>query len=63
LIHHTQHDTKPRRNGINQEEHIVFLKETGLNLMVVFMEVPHQAVHHVFMCGPSHEFHDKKRTE
>ncbi len=44
----------------NQKEHVIFFKETRLVLMVVFVEIPHQSMHDVFMRKPGHEFHEEE---
>ncbi len=43
--------------GKNQEESVVLLKESRFVLVVVFVEIPHGAMHQVFVCSPSHAFH------
>ena len=44
-------------DGKDHEEGVVFFKEAGFYVVVVFVEVPEEAVHYVFVGGPGNEFH------
>ena len=63
LVHEAEHDTQPRRNGINQKENVVFLEKARLYLMVIFMKIPHNAMHDVFVRSPRHKFHSEKSSK
>lgn len=47
-------------NGENQKEGVVLFEESGLVLVVIAVEIPHDAVHQVFVRSPCHPFHDKE---
>ena len=61
--HHTRHDEQPTRDRENQEKRIVFLEESWLLLVVIFVQIPAKTMHHIFMCEPRHEFHKEKRGD
>jgi hypothetical protein len=63
LIHESEHNTEPRRDGVNEKEDVVFLKKTGFYLMVVFVEIPHDAMHDEFVRCPRHKFHPEESCE
>jgi hypothetical protein len=44
----------------NQEEGIIFFKESCVPLMVIAVQDPKQSVHHILVCKPGHEFHTEK---
>jgi hypothetical protein len=58
----TGHDAElhiePTRNGEDQGEKVVALKETVMRLMVIAVQGPAERVHHVFVRKPSHELHE-----
>ncbi len=55
--HDAEHHIQPTWDGKNQSKKIIFLKETIMRLMMVFMKIPRKSVHHIFMRKPRHEFH------
>jgi len=60
-MHHTEHSEQPTGNRKNEEEEVVLLKESRLLLVMIFVEVPQEAVHNVLVRKPRHEFHEEKR--
>ena len=59
-VHGSGDEAQRTRNSENEKEHVVFFEKARLVYVVVFMKVPHEAVHDVFMCEPRHEFHDEE---
>ena len=58
--HAAKHVTKSGWNGKNKEKTVVFFKKTVFvvfGLVVIFVPVPQNAVHHVFVREPGHKFH------
>ena len=63
LVNAAGDETPGARDGENQKEGVVLFKESGLLLMMVSMEVPHGAVHEVFVGAPCHTFHGAECSE
>jgi hypothetical protein len=55
-----QHNAEPAWYGKNEEESIVFFKKPWSFLVVIFVEVPQKAVHHIAVCEPCDAFHEAK---
>lgn len=51
------------RNGENDEEPIVLFKKSFSRLMMIFMQVPEQSVHHKAVRDPREAFHEKKCSD
>ena len=47
----------------NQEEGIVLFEKSRLVLVMVAVEIPHDAVHEVFVRSPCNTFHDQKGAQ
>jgi hypothetical protein len=48
-------------NGKNDKKDVIAFKNVLVfGLVMIGMEIPHQAVHHVFMSEPGDTFHEKK---
>lgn len=47
------------RYSKDEEEDIVAFEDARFRLMMVAVEMPHETVHDIFMCKPSHEFHEE----
>jgi hypothetical protein len=44
--------------GKDDKEGIVLFKKTGFGIVMVFVQVPQEPVHHEFMCCPGDSLHD-----
>ncbi len=55
--HDAEHHEQPARNGEDQGEEIVALKGAAGGLVVVAVQRPADAVHHILVRGPGHELH------
>lgn len=50
-------------DGKNDKENIIAFKRMGVFwLVMVFMKIPHQAMHNVLMSEPSDTFHEEKNA-
>jgi hypothetical protein len=61
IKHQPGHVTVRAGNGENHEERIVFFKKALFPLVVIAVEIPQKAVHHVLMREPGHELHEEER--
>ena len=58
--HTAIHVAKRRRDSKHEEKTVVFFKKPVfgvLGLVMVFVPVPQNAVHDIFVCEPGHKFH------
>lgn len=56
--HGTEEHQKKTRYGENEKKRVVFFEETFAGRVMVFMEVPHESMHHKFMSAPGYAFHN-----
>jgi hypothetical protein len=61
--HRSGDETPSARYGKNQKEGIVLFEETGFVYVVVFVKIPHQPVHQVFVRKPRDTFHRDESSE
>ncbi len=62
-VFQTEHDAEPAWDGEYEEEGIVFFKHARPWLVVVFMQVPEETVHHIAVCEPCNAFHRYKSAQ
>lgn len=62
-VHHSEHNAQPTRNGENEEENVIFFEKAGFGNVMVFVEFPHQTMHHIFVSKPSHQLHNEERSD
>jgi hypothetical protein len=58
--HDAELHVEPTRNGKDQSEEVVALKEITGGLMMIAMNGPSEGVHHIFMRKPCYELHEPK---
>lgn len=58
--HNAEHHKQPGWNGKDQGEKIISLEKSLFGLVVANMNLPENAMHHIFMCRPRHKFHKEK---
>jgi hypothetical protein len=56
-VNAARHKAPSTGHGENQKEGIVLLEKSGFVLMMIPVEIPHGAMHEVFVSTPSHPFH------
>jgi len=61
--HGARDETPSTGHSKNQKERIVLFEESRFVDVVVFMEIPHQSVHEVFVRKPRHSFHRDEGSE
>ncbi len=60
-IHRTEKKTKKAGHSKYQEEEIVSLPNViMISVMMVFVKIPKEAMHNIFMRKPGHKFHGDK---
>ncbi len=59
-VHHSEHDTQPARDSKNEEKCIVAFKYMIMRFVMITVQHPQKAVHHIFMREPRHELHEEK---
>jgi hypothetical protein len=51
------------RCGKNHKKDIVSFENVGIfGLVMIGVKIPHQSMHNIFMCHPSHAFHKKENA-
>ena len=61
--HDSEHHIQPTWDGKDQSKKIIFLKETIMRTVMIFMKIPRKSVHHIFMRKPRHKFHGPEGCE
>lgn len=56
-------DKYKRGHGKNEEEDIVFFKKTLLRAVVIFMKIPSQSMHYIFVRKPGHKLHKEESRD
>lgn len=62
-VSNTEKNQDHAGDGEDQEEGIVLFKESRFRLMMIFVEVPAESVHNVFMGKPGHILHEREGDE
>src|SRR5688500_12065316 len=52
LSYGAEKDTQKTRHSKNHKEGVILFKKTRLGLMMIFVQIPQQAMHNVFMREP-----------